>query len=149
VRRVTAGTRDRREEQRATTDADGRFTFPEVAERSLLMRILPGEAVITIGVFAVTAAGETKLLSVVKRNFDRNGEFGGSARAWEFDLAAPESGLEFGTGALSPPLTARLSTQGRTALAGFVRDQAGGGQTQRNEAIDRMFDQALEKAKRQ
>jgi hypothetical protein len=57
-----------------TTDAAGRFHFPEVTARSLLMSILPLEKLIHQTISLTTPAGERPIWDGFKRNYRPGGE---------------------------------------------------------------------------
>ncbi len=58
----------------ATTDPAGRFDFPAITGRSLLMAILPLEKLIRQSIAVVGAEGEQPIWEGVKRNYRSGGE---------------------------------------------------------------------------
>lgn len=76
------------------TDAQGRFTFPAIYERSLLRSILPVEAVVKQRILIRRAAQEHVGYDFVKRNYEPNGEFGRPLRL-SCDLGGSLDGEHF------------------------------------------------------
>lgn len=59
------------------TDANGRFRFPAVTERSMTARLLPHEPNVTQVITAHHGVGETRIWLAVKRNYNDDGELAG------------------------------------------------------------------------
>jgi hypothetical protein len=70
------------------TDASGGFSFAEVTFSSFMAGILPHEAVVTQKIMVTINGTETLIYLVVKRNYDRNGEYGGQPLNFVFDPTA-------------------------------------------------------------
>ena len=77
TRRWTWGWNNRSGEDRAVTDAQGRFGFDEVAVRAGLTGRLPHAPGIGIVITADLPAGPLILLDLKKRNYDPDGELDG------------------------------------------------------------------------
>ncbi|QIE40510.1 DUF6795 domain-containing protein [Meridianimarinicoccus aquatilis] len=77
TRRWTWGWNSRTDSSDVITDAEGRFSFPEVAVSPGLTGRLPHAPGIGIEVSAEIAGAELILLDLKKRNYDRDGELDG------------------------------------------------------------------------
>ncbi|MEM9783113.1 MAG: carboxypeptidase-like regulatory domain-containing protein [Pseudomonadota bacterium] len=88
-----------RGEDDTTTDAEGRFSFPEVTRSSFWAGIIPHTPVIGQTMTAHLPDGELRIWLLSKNSYDRNSELGGRATkiVCRVDKEPDNAGPVFGT----------------------------------------------------
>lgn len=80
LREWNVGATGKSGQEETTTDAGGRFSFPEVTQRSLFAGLAPQRATVDQALYAFRPDGQQVLLyTLSKSNYDRDGEIEGTS----------------------------------------------------------------------